>query len=380
MTTAARPRLLLMSGASLVGQNLLAALDARRALVHLSALNSVADDPALFDFDTVWLAPGVRAEPMAFAHRFAQLVSEDAPDLIIPCRDDDIAWLAHWADAHPDWRPRVLCGAADLADMMLDKARSADWSEAHGLPFAPSIPASADPQALRAFAARHGYPLLFKPREGFASQGVRLLLDDAQVQRCRSRADGLVQRYLGDPAVVTAYCAAVAADGPPLFHSFEEAKISLQARIRPDGTVAATLATRHVMRLGRSMDVERCLDPDAHALATHCASVFAAAGWRGPLNIQCQRTPSGELFIYEYNGRFTGATAARRWLGFDEVGDTLADWLDWRACPLPGPAPAAPPETTAAVRKYAINRPMHPTASATLRRDGVWHAPRKTPA
>lgn len=363
-----------MSGGSLVGQNILAALESRRADLDLHALNSVADEPALFDFDTVWLAPALRDEPITFAQRFEQVNATVAPDLIIPCRDDDIAWLARWADAHPDWRPRVLCGTADLADMMLDKARSADWSLQHDLPFVPSIRAAADPQALRVFAARHGYPLLYKPREGFASRGVHLIVDEAQLLRCATRADGLVQRYLGDPAAVAAYTAAAAVDGPPLFHSFEETKVSLQARIRRDGTVAATVATRHVMRMGRSMDVDLTDEADALALAQGCASVFAEAGWCGPLNIQCQRTPAGELFIYEYNGRFTGATAARHCLGFDEVGETLADWIGPGAATT-GPAAAPPSSAASRVRKYAINRPLQPAATAALLRDGVWHAP-----
>ena len=44
-------RLLLLSGASLVGQNVVAALQGRRAGVWLAALNSVAAEPSLYDFD-----------------------------------------------------------------------------------------------------------------------------------------------------------------------------------------------------------------------------------------------------------------------------------------------------------------------------------------
>ena len=73
------------------------------------------------------------------------------------------------------------------------------------------------------------------------------------------------------------------------------------------------------MRQGGSDRVEVDDDPVAHALARQCGSVFAAAGWRGPLNIQCREAPDGSLCIHELNGRFTGITEARRLLGYDEV-------------------------------------------------------------
>ena len=56
---------------------------------------------------------------------------------------------------------------------------------------------------------------------------------------------------------------------------------------------------------------------------TQCAQAFAGAGWRGPLNIQCQQDTQGTPLIHEFNGRFTGATVDRWLLGFDEVGAAI---------------------------------------------------------
>src|SRR4029453_17945802 len=69
---------------------------------------------------------------------------------------------------------------------------------------------------------------------------------------------------------------------------------------------------------------------EAQAIAEHCAKVLAASGWRGPMNIQCQPDASGRLMIHEFNARFTGATAARRLLGHDEVGMALGTFVGFR--------------------------------------------------
>jgi hypothetical protein len=305
MPTMPAPCILFLSGASLVGQNILSTLAGRRAGLHLAAINSVANEPALFDFDEAFLAGNLKDDPDAFGQRFDQIVEGLQPRLVIPCRDDDVAWLAARAQARPNPALPFLCGAPGPALAMLDKAASATLSTRHGLPYAATLATDTDAARLIDFAARHGYPLIAKPRQGFASRGVFLVQNDIQLARLAGRPDTILQRYLGDRAEVQAYLDGIARDGIPLFHSFEADKHSIQAFIAPDGSLKGLLATRHAMRQGRSERVARNDDPTLLQLGQRCAQAFAAEGWRGPLNIQCQRTPEGDYAIYEYNGRYT---------------------------------------------------------------------------
>jgi len=362
-----RRRILLLSGASLVGQNVLASLAERRHELRLAAATSAAGEPIVFDFDEVFLTPEVRAPAGQYARRFEELLQRFRPHLVIPCRDDDVHFLAGEAQRRPDWRDRFLCGDAAVAAAMLDKLDSAQFSSAHGLPFAPTLEVGQGPEAVQRFAAAHGFPLLGKPRRGFASRGVRLLLNMAQLERASAQPDFLVQRYLGDAAVVRRLAGQIDDDGLPLFHSLEETKVSLQACIAPDGTVTRVFASGNVMRFGRSESVFAIDDPRIIGLARRWAATFAAAGWRGPLNIQCQRDRGGELCIYEYNGRFTGASEARRLLGFDEVGIALRDWL---GLPLPTPGAA----TAQRVVRYLSSKALLPADIQRLQRDGCWSA------
>lgn len=367
LTTSPHPCVLFLSGASLVGQNVLASLAGRRRGLHLAAINSVAAEPALFDFDEAFLCGNLRDDPQAFAQRFADIMEALQPCLVIPCRDDDVAFLAAQAEARPEHAPRFLCGTRLPAEAMLDKAASATLAQKHGLPFAPTLATDTAPSRLTEFAARHGYPLIAKPRQGFASRGVLLILDQGQLLRLAGRPDYILQAYLGDPDAVRSYVEACARDGVPLFHSFETDKYSIQAFIAPDGNPAGLLATRHAMRQGRSERVTLESDPSLLDLGERCAAAFAAEGWRGPLNIQCQRSTTGDYGIYEFNGRYTGATSARCLLGYDEVALGLAHFGGIQIEAAPGAAAGD-------VIRLPVSRALDADRIAQLKRDGHWRS------
>jgi carbamoyl-phosphate synthase large subunit len=358
-------RILLLSGASLVGQNVLACLAPWRDRLVVAATSSVADDPFLFEFDRVYHVPQVRSDPLAHATRFDDVIGHFEPDLVVPCRDDDVSFVAARRDSCPEEAHRLLCGDAAVASAMLDKLKGAQFSAARGLPFVPTLAADGNVTAALRFAASHGWPLIAKPRRGFASRGVRLLLTEGQLERACAAPDTVIQKYVGDAGAVRRAADDVAENGLPLFLTTEETKLSLQACIGPDGEVTAAFASGNVMRMGRSEAVQLVDDAASVVLARRWAGVFAQAGWRGPLNIQCQRDADGAVAIYEYNGRFTGATAARQLLGFDEVRYVLRDWLGFAAG---GPTLRPARE----VLRYLVGRPRREDDARRLLRDGCW--------
>lgn len=361
-----KPRLLLVSGASLVGTNILLSLAGRRHAVEVFATNSGAEGSMLGDFDGVFLTPTTMPDTHAFEQRLLQIIGQIEPDLVIPCRDDDVPMLAALRERRPEIAPRLLCGDHAVACVTHDKHASGCFSAEHGLPFAPSLRTPVGEDTVRAFAREFGYPLIIKPVHGFASRDVWLAMDESQLLRAAAREACLIQRYLGDPAAVFAAQREAEISGLPLFQSFEGLKHSIQLVIGPNGECVAQLCAEHVMRHGASVGYRRYDGEDALALGRQCAAVFSAAGWRGPLNIQCQRTPQGDLQIYEYNGRMTGGTAARRMLGLDEVAIVIEHFT---AFSIPAIAPFAPSD-----RVTPIGLPSAESAEvkAALLGDGVW--------
>lgn len=360
------PRILLLSGTSLVGQTVLACLTERRGELRIATTSSAPDEPSAFDFDAAYLVPETRRCPEEHAARLAEVLAHFAPDLVIPCRDDDVIFLAGQRASAPAMAHRFLCGEAPVAAAMYDKLASARFCAGHGLPFAPTLGAGEGVEAACRFAAAHGLPLIAKPRFGFASQGVRLILDERQLAQACAQPDVVLQKFLGDAGAVRRLAEDIARLGVPLFHTLEESKLSIQASVAPDGEVTAAFAFANAMRLGRSEAVRSADDAGLVAEGRRWAAAFAGAGWRGPLNMQGHRNADGTMTIFEFNGRFTGSTAARLLLGYDEVGVALRDWLGL----APAPARAAAHE----VRVYPMARALRADWTERLRREGYWSA------
>ncbi len=360
-------RLLLLSGGGHTGANVLASLATRRREVYTIATSDVANEPTLFNHDAVHLVPPLDRNVEGFTQSVAEVVEQERPDLIIPCRDADVAWLSAYRQQRPDRASTMLCGEAAMAEIVNDKWLSYEFCVKHHLPFAASLSLSptVDPQT---FVERYGFPLVAKPRHGVDSHGIVLLTNRAQFERAQLWPDYVVQQFLGNATDIANYLAMIAERGVPMFHSFLGDKRSIQVMIAPDGEVEYVVCTRNVMsgRISRTITVDG--DPEPARIGRDCAQVFAANGWRGPLNIQCQPDAEGRLLIHEFNARFTGATSARWMLGIDELG-TAIRLFTGRTLSKPSTLSGAP---QLAVESLAA-RAADPEHVAKLTASGQWH-------
>lgn len=320
-------KLLLLSGGSLVGQNIVASLTKWRNKLSLFGLNSIAEEPSLYDFDEVFLTSETDLLNKEFIHRFKELLEIINPDLVIPCRDEDVLFLSELRHTLPSASDKFLCGEKMIANAMVNKEKSYLFSKKNNLPFAPAISSNADYETILKFIDEHKFPIIVKPKRGFASRDVFIATEKNQIEEIIGNTYFILQKYIGDTSNITDYLVNQKRRGIPLFHSFEEMKISIQAAIGPNGELGGVFVTKHKMVGGKSNIVEKYDDEDILNSANKWVEVFINKGWRGPLNIQCQEDKDGALYIYEYNGRFTGATAARVLLGMDEVEINLRLWV-----------------------------------------------------
>jgi carbamoyl-phosphate synthase large subunit len=364
-----RRKLLLLSGGCQVGRNVLATLAGRRAGLELHATSSVVDEPALFDFDAVYRVPVTAADPAGFETRLLAILAGEAIDLVIPCRDDDVVFLAGLRDRRPELAPRLLCGSSEAALAISDKWLGYSFCRRHGLPFVETL-CRASAGDREAFIRAGGLPCIAKPRRGFASRDVRLLWTAAQLEAALADPQCVVQRFIGEPGVVAGYLDRIQEQGLPLTHTFKTWKHSIQVLVGPEGGTVHVIATRNRLDMPRAKEVTADPEPASRELGERCAAAFSAAGWRGPLNIQCQKAPDGALAIHEFNGRFTGATAVRWRLGFDEVGAAIAAFT---GRPVDA-APGAQPPASIALEGLA-SRAADPADVAALAREGSWRAP-----
>lgn len=187
-------KLLMLSGGSLVGRNILDSLIKRRSFFELIALNSVANEPSLFEYDKVFLSPSLVEKPHEFESLFLEVVGEEKPDLVIPCRDEDVAFLSKLKARDLALPTLFLCGSSKVAHSFLDKWASWEFSQALGLPFAPTLNSDASPESVKTFLESEALPLIAKPRRGFGSLGVFLITQESQLRQVLERDDYVIQK------------------------------------------------------------------------------------------------------------------------------------------------------------------------------------------
>lgn len=356
--------ILIMSCGSLAAQNVIEALFGRRHNLRLVGTNSVAN-ANVFDFDSVYITPETNAS--AFESRFRYVVEKEKPAIVVPTRDEDVAWLSQIE--HRTLVEAVggsaLCGEPTCAESFLDKALSYKRACKAGLPFARSI--AIDGRPADEIVAELDLPLVVKPRKGFASRGVSLLWKTQQLDHVPTDGSMLAQEYLGASPDLKSMHKDIGTAGFPLFRSFEAEKFSLQV-ILGNQTSSKVCATRHRMRNGMSTHVSLASIPELQTIGQRFADAYRKWGWIGPLNIQCQRNKEGDFRAFELNGRFTGATAARVLIGFDEVGLAFDSVAGLRL-----------PNTITDSRQHAVTRTLYSArtpepAVKHLQTEGEWHA------
>jgi carbamoyl-phosphate synthase large subunit len=365
-------RIAITSVGSLVGQNILDALAGRRQGIEVVGINSVAAAAGNFRCDRAYLAPPA-ARSDEYRGRLAAVFHDENPDLVLPGRDDDVAVLAQMKAADARLAAALPVGPAALADVLADKAESLQFARRHDLPYVDSAPAG-EPDAVARLRARHGYPLVAKPRQGNGSRGVRIVFDDVQLAAVAALPDYLVQPYLEAEADLWNW-RDLGRDGTPLFHAPPLRQLACQAVIGPDGRLLGQVATIAELVMGRLERTWRIDDPAVDDVVRRYAAAFAAEGWIGALNLQGRRDRDGRFHVYELNGRFTGGTNARLHLGFDEVALLVGAFTAHR---LP---PRASVGRHGIVTKSLAEFALSPADVERLQADGRWTpAERGTPA
>lgn len=374
--------LLLLSAGSLLGQNVLDSLDGRRDRVRITGLNTTPDNPRLFRCDRARLAPAT-ASP-EFPTLLRDVIQAENPDLILPGRDEDLLALAQLVEEQPSLASRIPVGSLATARILHDKVLSHRFALEHDLPFARTfLPQATHPESALAWADTVGYPILAKPREGFGSLGIRILLTPEHLQALLRRrpVDLLLQEMLdfGEDRIRAARSFLESADtGVPLFfHLPDPRQFAGQVLIGPDGSLGPIFTSCNLMVLGRCEASDPVRDPALADITHRFASAIAAAGWRGWFNLQCRHTPDGYR-VHELNGRMSGSSSARRWLGFDEPRQVI---LAFRHHDI-GPDPredAADPTLEGRVYRSLTDTFVSDRAIRELATAGIWTAPQTSP-
>lgn len=320
--------ILVSSGGTAVGKVVLDALEGRRQGVRLVACNAAEDSPNLHRFDAVHVVP--LTGDAGWEAAVTAVIACEAPAVVIPGRDTDVEGLARLAPQVPALARAFMGGSPAVAQVFMDKALTARFAAAHGLAYAPTVSTDAPGAAAAAsrLVAAHGFPLIAKPARGSGSLGVRILTCDPHLHAALAKPGMVIQPFLDCPPPAALD---VGLDhGVPLFWDVPEDRMySVQFSINREGAITGSHTQRARLVRGRIEEFWAFEDAQLHAVGEAFAQAAIREGWRGPLNVQAKRAAgtAGGWQVIELNGRFSGGTACRLWLGCDEVADMINEWV-----------------------------------------------------
>ena len=313
-----RPRIGVSSIGSGIGKSV---VDACRLSSLPLTLIGMGNDPAAFaafDCDVRDALPSIYDPHYVDALLDACL--RHRVDLLIPGLDDELIPLAQEVERFTTRGIRVIVANEAILALCRDKLHMSKALRPLSCAFVESHDASSLACALASGTAR--FPLVAKPRAGFASRGIRVL----------NEPDDLAE--LDGTHVIQSI--ALPRQDDPQREAFLEGlrkgrlaqhgELSVQLVIGMDGREIGRMASCNELVNGiptRVVPVE-CAEVwrEIDRLLPH----FLGLGLRGPLNLQGRLTDDGPKF-FEMNARFTGITGLRAMMGFNEVEAVIMDAL-----------------------------------------------------
>jgi len=296
-----------------VGQSVLRAL--RRCELRLRVVGTDADpwSAGLYAVEEGYLVP--RAADPGYPQALKRVLSEAEVQVLIPATDPELLVLAEFRDEiQTETGAFVLVGSAESVRICRDKMATAQFFETRGLPFARTVPGDQVGELVKDV----GFPVLLKPRDGSASRGVKIAFNWGDLERVEDLADFIAQEYL----IPTAWGLRKEQLRPEHVmrgHIFrQEEEISIQVLLDHRGNVLGRFTSKNTLRDGIPMTIDPWPGAPVEEVAERMVEALVEIGLIGPCNLQCKITERGPVF-FEINPRYTGITAVRAAMGFNEV-------------------------------------------------------------
>jgi hypothetical protein len=305
--------------------------------------NSVADAPGMMLANRACLVRP-SADIGGFSHDILEIVRDERPKLVVPGRDEDIEALIPLRAELADLGAFLLAGEMEPVAIAGDKVRSAEVLRKAGFPF---VRTASDAGEAADLLRETGYPLLAKPRRGYASRGLRIIMDDGDLAAALEIPDICIQEYLvpdrwDRPRGSLSRDDLLAMDDIRPGRMRQEAEVTVHVILGRDGRALGVMGhvADYVDGLAARIDVVS--DPEILSLGKAAIEHLGGMGLIGPCNIQGRVVEGRGIVFYELNARVTGLTGARSALGFHEMeaiwrhfveGEAQVDCL---SCPAEG--------------------------------------------
>lgn len=296
-----------------VGQSVLRALRRCELPFHVVGTDAEPWSAGLYAVEQGYLVP--RATDPAYAPALKGVLAEAGVQVLVPGTDPELSALARIRDEiRVETGAFVLVGSVESVGLCRDKMAASQFFENSGLPFVRTVPGD----QVEELAKDLGFPVLLKPRGGSASRGVRIAFNRADLEAVGDRADLIAQEYL-IPTVWGLRKEQLRPEHVMRGNILrQEEEISIQVLLDHQGNVLGRFTSRNTLRDGVPMTIDPWPGAPVEELAERMVEALVDTGLVGPCNLQCKITERGPVF-FEINPRYTGITAVRAAMGFNEV-------------------------------------------------------------
>lgn len=284
-------RVLITATGGNVGQGVLKALRAGRESYYIVGIDMEPLSAGFSLVDRYYQTP--RTGNAEFQKVFEQIVRDEAIEAVYVCSPGELEFFAsHKEELERELRITVMVNPLPVVRTGSDKLKTAEFLRDNGFCFPETVLAS-DEGAVERLIAKHGLPVIAKPRAGFSSRNVFLVDSREKIRAAATLVpDLIVQRYLPDDRAE--YTAATLSDADRKVHSL--------------------IVFRRDLIQGTTYRTE--LVEDSH-LDREVVRIVEALGAVGPCNLQF-RIVDGMVYVFEINPRFSGTSGIRYLYGFND--------------------------------------------------------------
>lgn len=299
-----------------VGQSVLRALRLSDLPLRIIGLDANPWGAGLYACQSGYLVP--LAHDASYIERLLQVLVREQVRVLIPGCDPELSVLAVARERLLSAGVLPILGSVEAIDLCRNKLAASHYFRKHGLPFACTVPAHEGFQ----LAEEVGYPLIIKPIGGSASRDVAVAFNEVQLRQYVDQDWKIIQEYLVPESWKKTRQDLTMQDviqGGILRQTDE---ISIQILFDHEGQLMGQFTSRNVLRDGVPLLIDPWPNAAAEEIAYKMASMLVSLGLVGPCNFQSKLTDRGPIF-FEINPRFTGITAVRAAMGFNEVDAVL---------------------------------------------------------
>ncbi|MEW6181577.1 MAG: ATP-grasp domain-containing protein [Bacillota bacterium] len=275
-----------------IGIGILKALRMSRLNCRLLGTDCERKSAGLYMADKAFVVPKASSDVQEYLKEMAAICRRERADIVFIGSEPELLIFAPIAEEFTrETGTCVMVSSDSVIKRITDKWELFKFLSGEGFPVPESILPLDD--NLNAFADRHGFPLIIKPRRGYASRSLQVITNQEELLfYSRTRKDIILQEYIKP----------------------DDQEYTVGVFVTRSGESRGAIVLRRELAAGLTFRAEVAQDEEITVLSRRIAE---RSGVIGPCNIQLRRSEQGPK-VLEINPRFSSTVPIRAYFGYNE--------------------------------------------------------------